>query len=264
MSTNQKAVDAYISPPAAMELPGFRFHPTEEELLVFYLKKAVHGKERFNIIGSLNIYRHEPWDLPGMAKIGEREWYFLVPRDRKRGSGSRPNRTTERGFWKATGSDRPIHGVDRKGVIGLKKTLVFYRGRAPHGLKTDWVMNEYRLPTTAASVPHDDMVLCKVYRKATSMRALEERARNMEESSAPQTPEPDSKYMGLEDVKKVEELPACSSSPKKRFPELELEVPAAMTSFEWIMQDPNLTQLRSPWSPYSNLLSFCDQNLGFV
>lgn len=82
-----------------------------------------------------------------MAKIGEREWYFFVPRDRKAGSGGRPNRTTERGFWKATGSDRAIRSsADAKRVIGLKKTLVFYQGRAPRGTKTDWVMNEYRLP----------------------------------------------------------------------------------------------------------------------
>lgn len=48
------------------DLPGFRFHPTEEELLDFYLARMVHGmKLQFDIIGTLNIYRHDPWDLPG-------------------------------------------------------------------------------------------------------------------------------------------------------------------------------------------------------
>ena len=85
-----------------------------------------------------------------MAKIGEREWYFFVPRDRKAGSGGRPNRTTERGFWKATGSDRAIRSsADSKRVIGLKKTLVFYSGKAPKGVRSSWIMNEYRLPPPA-------------------------------------------------------------------------------------------------------------------
>uniref|UniRef100_A0A803NQY3 NAC domain-containing protein n=1 Tax=Cannabis sativa TaxID=3483 RepID=A0A803NQY3_CANSA len=130
-----------------LDLPGFRFHPTEEELLDFYLKNMVSGKMSFDIIGSLNIYLFDPWVLPEKAKLGEREWYFFVPRDRKHGSGGRPNRTTERGFWKATGSDRRIVSLSEpKRVIGLRKTLVFYKGRAPRGTKTDWVMNEYRLP----------------------------------------------------------------------------------------------------------------------
>jgi len=94
----------------------------------------------------------ETHGFAAMAKIGEREWYFFVPRDRKAGSGGRPNRTTERGFWKATGSDRAIRSsADAKRVIGLKKTLVFYQGRAPRGTKTDWVMNEYSLPDHAAA-----------------------------------------------------------------------------------------------------------------
>lgn len=47
-------------------LPGFRFHPTEEELLDFYLKNMVVGKKlRFDVIGFLNIYHHDPRELPG-------------------------------------------------------------------------------------------------------------------------------------------------------------------------------------------------------
>ncbi|KAE9448631.1 hypothetical protein C3L33_19462, partial [Rhododendron williamsianum] len=163
------------------QLPGFRFHPTEEELLGFYLKNTIFGKKvSFDIIGFLNIYRHDPKDLPGLAKIGEREWYFFVPRDRRQGNGGRPNRTTETGFWKATGSDRKILcSSDPKKMMGLKKTLVFYKGRAPRGCKTDWVMNEYRLPDNCPSPK--DIVLCKIYRKATSLKELEQRAQIEEE-----------------------------------------------------------------------------------
>ncbi|CAI0469056.1 unnamed protein product [Linum tenue] len=128
-------------------LPGFRFHPTEEELVEFYLKNMIFGKKlSLDVIGYLNIYRYDPRELPN----GEREWYFYVPRDRKHGSNGRPNRTTEKGFWKATGSDRKIWRMSEpKRQIGLRKTLVFYQGRAPRGTKTDWVMNEYRLPDSS-------------------------------------------------------------------------------------------------------------------
>ncbi|XP_074275742.1 NAC domain-containing protein 6 [Silene latifolia] len=171
----------------SFELPGFRFKPTEEELLSFYLKNVTdETKMHLDIIGFLNIYKHAPWDLPGLAKIGEREWYFFVPRDRKQSNGGKPNRTTEHGYWKATGSDRKIFCLSEpKRVIGLKKTLVFYEGRAPRGSKTDWVMNEYRFPDHC--VLHKDIVLCKIYRKATSMKELEQRAameEAMQEKSA--------------------------------------------------------------------------------
>nr|XP_043606960.1 NAC domain-containing protein 6 [Erigeron canadensis] len=170
-----------------LELPGFRFHPTEEELLEYYLKKMVSGSNTCaKIIGFLNIYLYDPWILPELSKIGEREWYFFVPRSIKNGNGGRPNRTTKNGFWKATGSDRKIFSSSKTNkYLGLKKTLVFYKGRAPNGSKTDWVMSEYRLPES--SPLSKEMVLCKVYRKATSIKVLEQRAA-MEEVQIPSSP----------------------------------------------------------------------------
>lgn len=46
-------------------LPGFRFHPTDEELVSFYLKRKVQQKPlAIELISQLDIYRFDPWDLP--------------------------------------------------------------------------------------------------------------------------------------------------------------------------------------------------------
>lgn len=81
------------------------------------------------------------------APFGDEEWYFFSPRDRKYPNGARPNRTAASGYWKATGTDKPILGSSGA-KIGVKKGLVFYIGKPPNGEKTDWIMTEYRLPDT--------------------------------------------------------------------------------------------------------------------
>lgn len=86
------------------------------------------------------------WFVAEVCKIGttpQNDWYFFSHKDKKYPTGTRTNRATTAGFWKATGRDKVILSNCRR--IGMRKTLVFYRGRAPHGLKSDWIMHEYRL-----------------------------------------------------------------------------------------------------------------------
>ncbi|KAF2544915.1 hypothetical protein F2Q70_00022325 [Brassica cretica] len=133
--------------------PGFRFHPTEEELLHYYLRKKVHSQKiDLDVIREVDLNKLEPWDIQEECRIGltpQNDWYFFSHKDKKYPTGTRTNRATVAGFWKATGRDKIIYSCVRR--IGLRKTLVFYKGRAPHGEKSEWIMHEYRLDDTPTS-----------------------------------------------------------------------------------------------------------------
>ncbi|XP_062190038.1 NAC domain-containing protein 58-like [Phragmites australis] len=162
--------------------PGFRFHPTDEELILHYLRnRAASAPCPVPIIADVDIYKFDPWDLPSKAVYGDGEWYFFSPRDRKYPNGIRPNRAAGSGYWKATGIDKPIHDSVTGESVGVKKALVFYKGRPPKGTKTNWIMHEYRLAATNplatgayrppvkfrnVSMRLDDWVLCRIYRKS--------------------------------------------------------------------------------------------------
>ncbi|QHO58864.1 hypothetical protein HN51_013192 [Arachis hypogaea] len=171
--------------------PGFRFHPTDEELVVHYLKKKASSSPLpVAIIADVDLYKFDPWELPSKAAFGDQEWYFFSPRDRKYPNGARPNRAATSGYWKATGTDKPILSSDgNKQKVGVKKALVFYGGKPPKGVKTNWIMHEYRLtdnnnnasssisskppsipldPLKKTSLRLDDWVLCRIYKKSNS------------------------------------------------------------------------------------------------
>ncbi|KAG2246119.1 hypothetical protein Bca52824_085747 [Brassica carinata] len=171
-----------------LKLPGFRFHPTDEELVGFYLSKKVFLKKSSKIdeiISQIDIYKFDPWDLP-RSRNTEKESYFFCRRGRKYRNSIRPNRVTGSGFWKATGIDKPVYSDgSSKAVIGLKKTLVYYLGSAGKGSKTDWMMHEFRLPTANDTIPggstlvnptpssllHAEVwTLCRIFKRNVSSR----------------------------------------------------------------------------------------------
>ncbi|XP_071687505.1 NAC domain-containing protein 90-like [Rutidosis leptorrhynchoides] len=172
-------------------VPGFRFYPTEEELLTFYLKNKIKGQNALllqhidRVIPQLHVYDYYPWDLPQYA--GERcqgdpeQWFFFIPRQEKEARGGRPSRLTRTGYWKATGSPTIVYSSTNR-VIGVKRTMVFYNGRAPTGTKTKWKMNEYKAfqeqtSTNTNQKPElmEEVSLCRVYVKSNNLRAFDRR-----------------------------------------------------------------------------------------
>ncbi|KAJ6376058.1 hypothetical protein OIU77_000932 [Salix suchowensis] len=122
--------------------PGFRFHPTDEELISHYLyKKVLDINFSARAIGDVDLNKSEPWELPWKAKMGEKEWYFFCVRDRKYPTGLRTNRATE--------------------------------AELPKGEKTNWVMHEYRLEGKFAvhnlpKTAKNEWVICRVFQKSSA------------------------------------------------------------------------------------------------
>ncbi|KAG8483129.1 hypothetical protein CXB51_022079 [Gossypium anomalum] len=104
--------------------PGFRFHPTDEELITYYLSHKVSDitftSKLLSMLISINV------------NLG-----IFQPRHR---------------WGRKNGKDKEIFRAGGV-LVGMKKTLVFYKGRAPKGEKSNWVMHEYRLETNTLSKP---------------------------------------------------------------------------------------------------------------
>ncbi|KAH1040557.1 hypothetical protein J1N35_042300 [Gossypium stocksii] len=129
--------------------PGFRFHPTDEELILhFLMKKLSSSPFPVSIILDVDIYKFDPWDLPGETRFNNP---FNIKQCLVRKNDTFSARETEStqmvqgqngaagfGFWKATGTDRIIvassMAAGRGGVhsdIGVQKALVFHRQNKP-------------------------------------------------------------------------------------------------------------------------------------
>ena len=149
---------------------GFRFSPTQEELINFYLKNKNLGKEWIveEAISEININSYEPKLLPckflnlsspwnqsccliwgilfaALSKIKSNDlvWYFFSPYEY---TNKTRKRTTSNGVWKLTGPERKIK--DKGGIggeIGIVKTLVYHERKPSSGGWTPWVMHEYHI-----------------------------------------------------------------------------------------------------------------------
>ncbi|XP_006662743.1 NAC domain-containing protein 90-like [Oryza brachyantha] len=186
--------------------PGFRFYPTEEELLAFYLRHRLAGTrpDVERVIPVVDVYAYHPSQLAAMAGEASvrdtEQWFFFCPRAERELHGGRPARTTPSGYWKATGSPSCVISSATNRVIGVKRTMVFYHGRAPTGTKTRWKMNEYKAVADDhhAAVLHpmappglrNELGVCRVYISTGTLRSFDRRPLDNQAAGAfhPQAP----------------------------------------------------------------------------
>ncbi|CAK7348601.1 unnamed protein product [Dovyalis caffra] len=159
---------------------GYRFHPTNEELIDSYLKPKVLGDEVEDllILAEVDVCKHEPWDLPDISSIksdnqvwhflksDDPVWHFFCRRDFKYKNSKRSNRKTKKGFWKPTGKSVEIRAKRTKKVIGTKRTLVFYETASPKPVRTQWIMHEYEYISDSSPSNQGGYVLCKLKKKS--------------------------------------------------------------------------------------------------
>ncbi|KAI5356127.1 hypothetical protein L3X38_009022 [Prunus dulcis] len=103
--------------------PGFRFDPTDEELVVHFLqRKAALLPFHPDVIPDLHLYPYDPWELDGKALREGNKWYFYSRRTQ--------NRVTSNGYWKALGVEEPVitrSSCNSTHKVGMKRYLAFYQ-----------------------------------------------------------------------------------------------------------------------------------------
>lgn len=80
MSTSMSMSMSMSSTQGIAEVPpGFRFHPSDEELVDYYLRKKVASRRiDLNVIKDVDLYKMEPWDLQGTYQL--RYIYIYIQR----------------------------------------------------------------------------------------------------------------------------------------------------------------------------------------
>lgn len=123
-----------------IKLPiGYRFHPTDEELVIHYLRRKVFSIPLpASVIPDWDVLRSHPSDLPG--DVNEKRYFFSKRKEEVVKKCRRIN-VAGYGFWKVIGKDKVVVDPTTKQAVGLKKSLAFYQTKS----KTPWFMHEYRL-----------------------------------------------------------------------------------------------------------------------
>ncbi|KAL6210942.1 hypothetical protein ACLB2K_016171 [Fragaria x ananassa] len=106
---------------------GFKFLPTDQELLGYYLLNKVLGKPfkyDSRVMIELNLYKEEPWDLWnrfGAPRLNQGEdLYIFTELKKKSNNGSNVSRTTGSGTWKGDTAEAKVYDSEDK-ILGSWK-----------------------------------------------------------------------------------------------------------------------------------------------
>ncbi|XP_010454028.1 PREDICTED: NAC domain-containing protein 30-like [Camelina sativa] len=160
-------VEKYNENEQQEEFVGFRFHPTDQELVRYCLgrnKVAKTSNKVLELEDKTDLYAKEPWRLTHTETdfFEPNEWYYFVTLAENVTGKLRTSRKVKgetcEGCWKEVlGKLSDVLSEDKREVIGKKRSLSFYvKGES---ISSGWTMTEY-YSRDGGSGSFQNQVLC--------------------------------------------------------------------------------------------------------
>ncbi|XP_024175433.1 NAC domain-containing protein 83-like [Rosa chinensis] len=170
------------------QLPGERFCPMEDELVLFYLKPMLSGEMvpgRNRVVFDCDLYGHqEPWEIweayktrrPNDLRLNK-DIYFFTQHKTMSSTDTRIHRTVGNGTWKGDDSGKPVKSLETSRVVGLKKRLTYKNQASEHN--GCWILYEFYLDPSLRDKKQkvEDYVLC-LLRKMVNPKPRSKRGEN--------------------------------------------------------------------------------------
>ncbi|RDX60807.1 NAC domain-containing protein 41, partial [Mucuna pruriens] len=143
---------------------GFRFDPTDDVLVGYYLRKKTLCKPLPNdLIPDYDVFQSEPWALPGGEKhLNWQRFFFYDTRTRvfenpdKRGAGN--------GQWRVVEKCEDVELPTKLQVISKRNMLVFWEAKGNSFTKTNWAMHEFRLAPKSNQSQMFDLAVYRIFK----------------------------------------------------------------------------------------------------
>ncbi|KAK2635176.1 hypothetical protein Ddye_029968 [Dipteronia dyeriana] len=158
---------------------GYRFLPTDTELVSYYLFNKLETELPFNdlemalvkecdLYGSLDPF--EVWNLYGGDHLEDGQALYFFTRLKKVSvNGSRICRRVGSGTW--AGEDSGDRIMSAGNVVGFKKRFRYENHGSPHD--GDWIMHEFAIDSSLLRQhqnPDDNIVLCRMKKNLLSKK----------------------------------------------------------------------------------------------
>ncbi|XP_062006081.1 NAC domain-containing protein 68-like [Rosa rugosa] len=172
------------------QLPGLRFCPMEDELVLFYLKPMLSGQimpGRNRVVFDCDLYGHqEPWEIWEAFKTKRphdlrlnKDIYFFTQHKKMSSTAKRVRRNVGSGTWKGDDSGKPVRSVETGRVVGLKKRYTYKNDDSVHN--GCWILYEFYLDQSLRDNKQKlkDYVLCLLRKNGEPKTKIKRRESNV-------------------------------------------------------------------------------------